>query len=154
VIALDPENAVANDRGMAYSAKGDYDRAIADYDQAIALDPKYAVAYNDRCWARMAIGRDVQAALSDCNESLRINPNDVNTLDSRGFVNLKLGQLNDAIADFTAALEYNPKIPTSLYGRALAERKKGDEQSAAADMGAAKAIEPDVAQKLAKDGIM
>jgi tetratricopeptide (TPR) repeat protein len=31
-----------NNRGVAYQAKGDNDRAIADYNQAIALDPKYA----------------------------------------------------------------------------------------------------------------
>jgi tetratricopeptide (TPR) repeat protein len=35
-------------RGLAYRNKGDYDRAIADYNQAIRLDPKYAAAYNNR----------------------------------------------------------------------------------------------------------
>ena len=29
-------------RGYAYYQKGDYSRAIADYDQALRLDPKYA----------------------------------------------------------------------------------------------------------------
>ena len=37
-----------NNRGNAYKANGDLDRAIADYNQAIALDPKYALAYNNR----------------------------------------------------------------------------------------------------------
>ena len=32
-----------NDPRPAYEDKGDYDRAIADYDQAIRLDPKVAV---------------------------------------------------------------------------------------------------------------
>ncbi|MFN2182777.1 MAG: tetratricopeptide repeat protein, partial [Anaerolineae bacterium] len=34
-IALDPQDAEAySDRGLAYHDKGDYDRAIADFDQA------------------------------------------------------------------------------------------------------------------------
>ena len=37
-----------NSRGYAYSNKGDTDRAIADYDRALRLDPNYAYAYNNR----------------------------------------------------------------------------------------------------------
>src|SRR5512132_3601446 len=35
-------------RATAYRVEGWYDRAIEDYDQAIRLDPKHAIAYNDR----------------------------------------------------------------------------------------------------------
>src|SRR6516165_12165496 len=35
-------------RGLAYQRKGDLDRAIADYDEAIRLDPKHAEAYYGR----------------------------------------------------------------------------------------------------------
>jgi hypothetical protein len=35
---------------------------------------------------------DLQAALKDCNEALRLRPNFVDALDSRGLVNLKSGQ--------------------------------------------------------------
>ena len=36
-------------RGNAYQDyKGDYDRAIQDYDQAIRLKPDYAIAFNNR----------------------------------------------------------------------------------------------------------
>jgi tetratricopeptide (TPR) repeat protein len=34
-----------NDRGNAYQAIGDFDRAIADYIEAIRLDPKYVFAH-------------------------------------------------------------------------------------------------------------
>jgi tetratricopeptide (TPR) repeat protein len=35
-------------RGVAYDDKGQYDRAIQDYDQAIKLDPNYATALSNR----------------------------------------------------------------------------------------------------------
>jgi tetratricopeptide (TPR) repeat protein len=37
-------------RGNAYRAKGEIDRAIADYDEAIRLDPDDPDSYNQRCW--------------------------------------------------------------------------------------------------------
>ena len=37
-----------DNRGLAYRMKGDLDRAIADFDQAVRLDPKSSAAYNDR----------------------------------------------------------------------------------------------------------
>src|SRR6267378_5789854 len=43
------ELAVAfTNRGLAYRALGDFDRAFADYDSAIKLDPSYSLAFNNR----------------------------------------------------------------------------------------------------------
>jgi Flp pilus assembly protein TadD len=45
-IRLRPDYAVAfNDRGFAYLNKGEYDRAISDYNEAIRLKPDDAVAF-------------------------------------------------------------------------------------------------------------
>jgi tetratricopeptide (TPR) repeat protein len=38
----------AFNRGMAYGNKGEFDKAIADFTEAIQLDPKLAQAYNNR----------------------------------------------------------------------------------------------------------
>src|SRR5450830_460290 len=39
---------VHRNRGNAFRIKGDNDRAIADFDAAIRLDPKYAFAFYNR----------------------------------------------------------------------------------------------------------
>ena len=48
-------------RGTAYIAKGDPDRAIPDYDRAIGLDPNYANAFNGRGVAYQAKGDNERA---------------------------------------------------------------------------------------------
>ena len=42
-------------RGLAYSNKGDNDRAISDYNEAIRLSPKYALAFCNRGYAKLKI---------------------------------------------------------------------------------------------------
>src|SRR6516165_1397499 len=59
-------------RGLAYQEKGDNDRAIADYDQAIRLDPKYAFAYNGRGNAYKAKG-DNDRAIADYDQAIRLD---------------------------------------------------------------------------------
>src|SRR5437762_1034465 len=51
---------------------------------------------------------------------------DANTLDSRAFVHLKMGDLADAIAYYDAALRLDPKIASSLCGRGLSKLRMGD----------------------------
>ena len=100
-----------------------------------------------------AVSTELQAALADCNQSLALRPNDANTLDSRGFVYLKLGQFDNAIADYDTALRINPKIATSLFGRGTAKLKTGNSTAGNSDIAAAKAIQADIADQMAALGI-
>jgi membrane associated rhomboid family serine protease len=141
-----------NNRGNAWLAKGDNDRAIADYSEAIRLDPKKAAYLNNRCWARAIAGRELPLAVTDCTEALGISGNDANIMDSRGFAYLRLSRLDDALADYDEALKLNPKQAGSLYGRGLAKLKKGDAAGGEADIAAAKAIQVDIAEEFARYG--
>jgi tetratricopeptide (TPR) repeat protein len=158
VIMQDPTNPQTyNNRGNAYFAEGDldhsaadYDQALANYDRAIVLDPKYALAYSNRCWTHVVLGQHLQQAVLDCTEALRIQPKDARALDNRGFAYLRLGRPDDAIENFDAALEINPKLATSLYGRGLAKLQHGDPKGAQVDMAAANEIQTNVADQLAR----
>ncbi|HLW90137.1 MAG TPA: tetratricopeptide repeat protein, partial [Roseiarcus sp.] len=129
------------------------DRAIADYAKAIELDPKNAGPYNARCWLRAIHDRDLPLALADCDAGARLAPDNANILYSRGFVQLRLGRLDEAIADYDAALRINPRQADALYGRGLAKRKKGDQASGDADIAAATAIQVDIAADYARYGM-
>jgi tetratricopeptide (TPR) repeat protein len=108
--------------------------------------------FNNRCWERTILGQ-LQAALADCNESLRLDANRFNPFDTRGLLYLKLGQFDRAIADYDAALKLDPKSASSLYGRGFAKLKIGTVDAGNADVGAAKAIQADIAKKYESYGL-
>jgi tetratricopeptide (TPR) repeat protein len=95
----------------------------------------------------------LQEALPDCNEALKLKPNYIHALDSRGFVQLRMGQYEAAIADYDAALKLEPNKVASLYGRGMARRRKGDYAAGNADIAAARAIEPDVTAQFLRYGL-
>ncbi|MDR1220218.1 MAG: tetratricopeptide repeat protein [Treponema sp.] len=66
---------------MAYADKKDFDRAIADYTEAIRLDPNYATAYYNRGLASYYKG-DYARAHADWEKALQLNPNDTTARDN------------------------------------------------------------------------
>ena len=144
---------VFNNRGIAHFKNGEFEMAVRDYDQAIRLSPNFFNALSGRCWNQAIVGRDLAAAVADCNRALAINPTITSTRGSRGFAYLKLDNYGAAIADFDAALKAHPEDAPSLYGRGLAKHAKGDATGASADIAAALRHDPEIAQKYAGWGV-
>jgi tetratricopeptide (TPR) repeat protein len=147
-------------RGTAHTRAGDGARAETDYREAIRLHTipiesgeREVINYNDRCWARAVSGIDLDQALADCNEALRLMPDFVPALDSRAFLHLRGGRFQEAIADYDTAIMGSPQDSWSLYGRAIAKMRLGDTQGAQADIEASKAVQ-DVAAEFAAYGLM
>ncbi len=62
-----------NSRGVDYGEKGQYDQAIADYDKAIEIDPKFGKAYNNRGYAYGKKG-DYDQAIANYNKAIEMDP--------------------------------------------------------------------------------
>jgi tetratricopeptide (TPR) repeat protein len=131
-----------------------FGKAIADYDLWIAAHPddsRQPLALNGRCWVRALAGRDLPLALKDCNSALRRSKS-ASFYDSRGLVELRMGQYDRAIDDYNAALQITPNIAWSVYGRGLAKRHTND-PSSQADLNAAVAIDPSLPARARALGI-
>lgn len=135
-----------------------YQGAIADYSQAIKLNPKYAEAYYYRGLTRFELG-DIEGAIADYKNALKINPqlgtvslldlqgqiaeynaaikknpHDADAYYNRGLVRAELRDLKGAIADFNSAIKIQPQDADLYYHRGLTRRELGDKQQAIADL--------------------
>jgi tetratricopeptide (TPR) repeat protein len=156
-IVLEPKRAEAyNNRGYAYLGLGKYDEATADFSTALLLQPGYVQALQGRCRARTDAGRDLDAALADCTQSIEAsidNPGNRYILEERSLANLKLERYKQAIADADQSLKGDPKLPGALFLRGMAKRKSGDAAGGDADIAAAKAIDAKIAETFAGYGV-
>jgi lipoprotein NlpI len=95
-------------RGNAYFKKGDLDRAIADYNEAIRLNPKDFDNFTNRGLVYMHKG-DFDRAIADYNEAIRLDPKSSIAYRRRGLVNLYSGSLPQAWDDLNQSRALNRK---------------------------------------------
>src|SRR5215510_8125917 len=111
-------------RGVAKKAKGDFEGAIADYNLAIELDPKYSAAYFHRGIAKQAKG-DLKGAIGDINGAIERNDQDFYPRLFLWLMRSRLGESDAANKELAAFLdkrrnatpeEWTPKVAGYLLG--------------------------------------
>ena len=93
--------------------KGEFDRAIEDYDQSIEADPNYARAFNNRGVAYQKKGEHGRA-LEDLNKSIKLDPRSPGVFANRAEYYRKNGEYDRALRDYDEALRIQPAAGGSL----------------------------------------
>ena len=129
-----------NNRGRVYSFKRDYDRAIAEYDQAIKLDPSLAMAYSNRGESRFNKG-DLDGAFADFDAAIKRDPNYAMAYANRGLVYYRKHDMAHALADYTTRIKLAPDL-LAYIDRGNVYRDSEQLDRAAADYGEAIRVAP------------
>jgi TonB family protein len=120
---------------------GEYDKAIAEFDLAIATDPAAAMAYADRGLAHLW-KYDIPQAHDDLEAALRIAPNSAVALRGRGVLEYLSGDCVSARADLTRSLELDAHSGFALRWRAEVDSCLSQDSEALTDLATAEKVEP------------
>ena len=101
-------------RALALSLLGKYPEAITDYDSALALDPNFPIALNNRAWAYFRMG-NIKAAWPDVQRSLALDPWSGHAYDTRAHLYHAEGNAEAAYEDYQSAMRFGGKRMIKLY---------------------------------------
>ena len=121
-----------SNRGHAYRIKGDYPRALQDFNEAIRRVPNLAAAFNGRglTWGAM---RDYDRAVADFNEAIAHAPTFAVAFVNRANAHRTSGKAEEAMHDYDEALRLDPTLVFGYLSRGRAYRVGGNVERALAD---------------------
>ena len=134
-------------RGNSYLAKDDFKSAIADYNKAIALNPKDGDFYINRGAAYEQI-KEFDLALQDESKAIELKPGAPGPYANRGNAYVYKGDRARAIEDYSKAISLSPDVATYYVSRGYAYSLVEQNEKALLDY--RKALELDPANKEAK----
>lgn len=150
--AVDPKNPDSLNlyrRATSLHAVGETDRALADYGDAIRVDPSNSLAYLGRGVLLATRKRAYNRAIEDFDKVLALEPDNVDALISRGNAYSQIGDNGRALADLDRAIQLAPDNAQAYVIRGLANNRRGQKQLAMQDYAAALKIAPRYPQALA-----
>jgi tetratricopeptide (TPR) repeat protein len=83
---------------------------------------------------KAATAHDLEKAVRDFTDAVRIDPNYPGGYSERGQALFELGETDRAIADYSAALKHDPNYGPALRGRAMANLYRGATDRALSDL--------------------
>jgi Tfp pilus assembly protein PilF/V8-like Glu-specific endopeptidase len=129
-------------RAETYEQLKEFQKALADYNQAIALDPRDPDGYNNRGIVKKNNFNDLQGALADYNQAISLSPS-ADNYTNRANLYFKLANVQGALADYNQAISLNSKYPVAYYNRAILKANElNDVQGSLSDLNQAISLNP------------
>jgi tetratricopeptide (TPR) repeat protein len=129
--------------GGIYKERKEYDHAIADYDEAIKLDPQYVNAYINRGMAHDSKG-DSDAAAADFSRVIEFKPEDPLAYYDRGYIRCwEKHDCDGGIADLSRAIELGHEDAPTYFYLAIAYQGKKDYRHAIVNYDEGLKLSPD-----------
>jgi tetratricopeptide (TPR) repeat protein len=143
--AIPPEAFAAFDRGADAIKRRDYDRAIAEFNEVLRLDPNSADALFERGVTYIE-KHNYAAACDDLSRSIQLRPGFALTYYERGLAIWRQGdqsRFDEAIADFSTVIRLIPSDFVAWRSRAMLWFAKRDYRKAIDDFNEAIRLQPD-----------
>ena len=141
-----------NNRGDALVDAGRYEEALLDFDKAVELLPKYAMAYYNRgnLYQKQ---KKYDQALADFNYAIRYRRDFDKAYNNRGTLYKETNRLDEALVDYDRAISLNPDYHMAYNNRGSVYILQKQYQLAIEDLDKAIAIKPDFAEAFGNRGI-
>jgi len=127
--------------GEKFYQNGDFDKAIAEYNNSIRLKPNFAEAYIGRGNAYRRRGNHSRA-IEDYSLAIQHGGGRAEVYNYRGFAYAERGESGKAVADFSQALRLRRDYPDAYINRAHAYFETGDYDRAIDDYTQVIRLEP------------
>ena len=139
-IAQDPENGdYYGERGFEYHRLKDYDRALSEYEKALALNPRNP-PYLARAFTLVEKGDDA-GALADLDRAIAIKQEPF-LYTNKAEIYLRQGRTSEALAALDAGITGDPKYVDLYYTKAEVYRTLGDNAGELAAFNRMLALQP------------
>jgi len=130
-----------HNRGVSYASAGQLDKAMADFDRTIELNPRYPNAYFNRAELRYRMA-EYPAAVEDYSQAIELGKPDAATYNGRGHALYRLKKFGDALRDYGEAIKLDPTQSEPLVNRGDTHSDLGQYGEAAEDYRAAIKADP------------
>ena len=131
--------------GVAYRRSGNSELAARHFvlavqaiDQAITSSPNDPDLRKGRCWFKAVQGEDLNGALADCDEAMKLGPGNAAITEYRGFALFRLGRYQEALEAYNTALTLKTDNPDAQFMRGMVKKKLGDASGGDSDFASAK----------------
>ena len=120
-------------RSACYMNILQFDRALADVEKILQIDPKHVVATMFR-GEHYSLQKDYQAALACFNRVIELAPEKASTYIDRGMLSFEQGEAAQALGDLNHGIALMGTFPLSFFLRSLVQYRLNNPDASRADL--------------------